>query len=256
MAVCAQWRRGEGVGVYSAAKTIDARDYGAIGFIDFENGATLARVVQESIGQNRVIDRLPEVIGRAWGKPVGVECPDFHKVATLPGEFVLVPALCAVSAVAVSAILGLEEHVIPVNQRNLVMDVQPVKRIGISSLGGNIGVVHDVDQVLTQRLAGGVAQKLCVLWIEGPLPPILGGQTYRKVNKQSCQPTKATPEFIVTPRCKHIFVSFFVIELCPFTSRLERGPIAHFGGEFVQRSNRSVKGTRVQPQPNHGPLKF
>src|SRR5262249_51596848 len=184
----------------------------------------------------------PEVIGRAWGKPVGVECPDFHKVATLPGEFVLVPALGTVSAVAVSAILGLEEHVIPVNQRNLVMDVQPVKRIGISSLGGNIGVVHDVDQVLTQRLAGGVAQKLCVLWIEGPLRPILGAQTYRKVNKQSCQATKATPEFIVTPRSKHIFVSFFVTSNCVLSPHGLREGRLHTSAESYSKVKQRCSG--------------
>src|SRR5947209_9651683 len=135
MTVCAQWRSSVSVGINGGAKRVDALNHRAIGFVDLEDRSALAGIIDNAIGQNSVIHRLPEVIQRPCRKPVSVEGPYLHEIAALPGIFILVPALRAVGAGTIRAVFGFDEYVISVHQGNLVVDAQTAKSIGIIFFG-------------------------------------------------------------------------------------------------------------------------
>src|SRR5207302_1760410 len=98
--ICAYWRSRKSIGINCASEGIDALYHCACRFIDFENRAALAGIIKKSVGQCRVVYRLPEQAGRTSGKPIRIKRPHLNQRATLPGVFVLVPFLRAVSAVA------------------------------------------------------------------------------------------------------------------------------------------------------------
>ncbi len=66
------------------------------------------------------------------------------------------------------------------------MDEQSAGGVGVSLLLGNVEVIDQIDHVLVERLAGRVAQKLCVLGIERPLRPILRAEIHRQQGKYGC----------------------------------------------------------------------
>jgi hypothetical protein len=68
--------------------------------------------------------------------------------SALPGVFVLMPFLCAVSAVRVGAVLGLYVDIVAIHQRNLIMHQQVACVVGIGFFCCEIEVVLKDDGVL------------------------------------------------------------------------------------------------------------
>ena len=89
----------------------------------------------------------------------------------MPCVFILVPFLRAVSAIAVGSILGLDENVIAIDQRDLIVHQQVAGRIRIGFLGVNIEIVNQINNILVERLSYHATIKQRVLGIQAPLRP-------------------------------------------------------------------------------------
>src|SRR5215471_12937706 len=127
-------------------------------------------VIDKTICQNRVVDRFPEVLHRTWRHPIAVEGPNVHQVATLPGEFVLVPRLRGEGPKGDGA--GLRHHinVIAIDQRRLIVGQKITA--GLCLLVRHVWVVDNICQNAVWTLAGDI-QKTSVLRVLRPLGPFL-----------------------------------------------------------------------------------
>src|SRR5262249_12477941 len=125
--------------VKCSAKGIDALDHCTVSPLELEYGAPEARIVNVSVRQHRVIDRLPLGELDANRFPVTLEIPHLDKLAALPVQPLLVPVLAVPGVYAAigfargritgsrrvaldeAASLEFHEDILAVNQRHLVV---------------------------------------------------------------------------------------------------------------------------------------
>src|SRR5712691_5740853 len=96
------------MGVKASVRVQELSGYNAghgstVVLVEPKNGSARSWVVDKSVCQHRMIDRLPKVHLGSWGHPIAVESPHIHECVTLPSEFVLMPGLCRVGSRRVRA---------------------------------------------------------------------------------------------------------------------------------------------------------